>query len=32
MPRLLAKLLVFAAFAGLSALALAAGGRLLDHS
>lgn len=32
MPRLLAKLLVFAALAGLSALALAAGGRLLDHS
>lgn len=32
MPRLLAKLLVFAALAGVSALALAAGGRLLDHS
>ncbi len=32
MPRLLAKMLVIAALAGLSALALAAGGGLLDHT
>ena len=32
MPRMLAKLLLIAALAGLSALASAAGGRLLDHS
>ncbi|NOT89926.1 MAG: glutathione peroxidase [Lysobacter sp.] len=32
MPRLLAKLLVIAALAGLSAVVLAAGGSLLDHA
>jgi glutathione peroxidase len=32
MPRLLANMLVFAALAGLSALVLAAGGSLLDHT
>lgn len=32
MPRMLAKLLAIAALAGLSAVTMAAGGRLLDHS